>query len=51
MVEWSIAHPWLAFWIIITAMLVVDNIVSNVCKIVFSIFCKDEKRTEDDTNG
>jgi hypothetical protein len=34
MLEWSMAHPWLTFIIIITALAVMDNGVVAVCNTV-----------------
>ena len=30
MLEWCMAHPWLTFWIIITAIICLDNSIANV---------------------
>ena len=34
MTEWCMAHPWMTFWIVITALIVIGNIVENLCRIV-----------------
>lgn len=34
MLEWCMAHPWLTFWIIIVALLVLDNAIGNVCRLL-----------------
>lgn len=30
MAEWCMAHPWLTFWTVIIALLVLDNIFENL---------------------
>ena len=32
MVEWCMAHPWLTFWIVIVALFVLENAVTNIIR-------------------
>lgn len=34
MAEWCMAHPWMTFSLIMTALIVGDNILSNILKII-----------------
>lgn len=34
MAEWCIAHPWMTFSLIMTALIVGETIISNICKTI-----------------
>ena len=33
MLEWCLSHPWLTFWITFMALVVIDNIFANLCRL------------------
>lgn len=28
---WALEHPWLTFWLVLAALLVLDSIAANIC--------------------
>lgn len=34
MTEWCMAHPWLTAFIATVALLVIDDAVANICKLI-----------------
>lgn len=34
MAEWMMAHPWMTFFLVGLALLVVDQVVANICNAV-----------------
>lgn len=34
MAEWCMAHPWMTFFLAMTTLIVGDDILSHICKII-----------------
>lgn len=34
MTEWCMAHPWLTVFILTVVLLVIDDAVANICKLI-----------------
>lgn len=32
MADWCMAHPWLTFWIVITALIILDSMFANLTR-------------------
>jgi len=33
MLEWCMSHPWFTFWIVLVALLVIDNVIANLANL------------------
>lgn len=36
MLEWCLVHPYLTFLIAIIGMIVIDNIIANICRVILN---------------
>ena len=34
MAEWCMAHPWLTFFLILFALVVLDNVIGNILRVI-----------------
>jgi len=34
MTEWIMEHPWMTFFIAMTILMLISNVVSNICKVI-----------------
>lgn len=46
MAEWCMAHPYMTFWIAITAIFAIDNMVNNIARLIAVCCGKSEERPE-----
>lgn len=33
MAEWTMAHPWLTFWVVVLALVVLDSAITNLVRL------------------
>ncbi len=47
--DWIMAHPWMTFILLLTAIECASNVVANICRAI--VACRDNKDNKPDSTG
>lgn len=51
MLEWCMTHPWLTFFLGFGLLLVIEDMIQGVCKIIISCIEKKHNKKESNNNA